>query len=81
MVLGGWVLVALDERFEPVQGVGKGFSGRCFLVVRLLIGGSASQDITSEAEMAETGLVMRRRLQSFIDGNDFFLASMQETVL
>jgi hypothetical protein len=36
----------------------KGVSGRCSLVVRLLVEGSASREITSEAEMAEMGLVI-----------------------
>jgi hypothetical protein len=35
----------------------KGVSGRCSLV-RLLVEGSASREITSEAEMAEMGLVI-----------------------
>jgi hypothetical protein len=36
----------------------KGVSGRYSLVVRLLVEGSASREITSEAEMAELGLVI-----------------------
>lgn len=41
----------------------KGVSGRCSLVVRLLVEDSASREVTSEAGMAEMGLVMRRRLR------------------
>jgi hypothetical protein len=41
----------------------KGVSGRCSLVVRHLVEDSASREVTSEAGMAEMGLVMRRRLR------------------